>query len=988
MMTPKARPLLIGSMLLVLSAAPALSAAPFPQATLAPPAIGSAAGFLEASQNIPATDYNELTEVYFLLKALRELDPTLSSLDASLRSKLTANLQALQNADGGFGDWVDDRSLTGSTARAAEALAILGAAPANGTAALAFLDSLQITTTVYSNGGYRSSKVDRDADVSSTADAVRAYAALGVPVTNASAVAAYVRYHQNADGGFGLQTNRPAGTTWPSTATATYDGLTALSILGAAPDFPSAGVSFLRGLQNADGGFGFNTGNLTSRAAYTFDALVCLAQLNSTAPNPGAAASFLQGNQLASGGFVENALDPVAGLHTTYFSIRSLAILGSTFDSAAALSYVLGAIPGENDGGFGDHPGTVSNVRFTFDATFALNAIGKRPVDRGAAASYLLSLRNADGGFGGAGLSSAESTSRALVALQLLGEPLPRPDDASRFLRSLQNPDGGFASTAGGPSTVTHTYRAVAGLELLGDVPNSTAAATAFLRAQQQADGGFSDTPGTTGTSLVLTWEAAVALRTLGASPANASQAVTYVLSAQNPDGGFRHAPIDTLAPANFSAALYTYAAVLALDALGAIPANHSAIDEYVARLQSTDGAFADHANFTSAVSDTFSSIIALETLQPTLYDTAPALSALVAGPSPANSTTAVTFSVTYTDVEGQMPVRILLDVNGERHAMAPADAFDLEPRDGKVYTLGLLLPIGNYTFAVTASDGFQSARVASDPSVVEVRFDPGPVSPPNGTLPGNQTNGTLPGNQTNGTLPGNQTNGTLPGNQTNGTLPGNQTSGTPPTMVLHPPEISASVDPPAGGPTTEFRFVATYSQPEGVPPLYVRVQIDTGDWFDLVRIAGTNASAGLTYDFIWQLPEGNHTFRVQVFDGRNAVQTPTMAGPYVTPAGAIRPNAATFAAVQATIQARYGVAITPLEVERGIYEGAFAWKVQVGGAEHFVSLDGATVLDDPRPPQSGGSTPTPTANFALLALAGVAGLAAAGVAVARRKRR
>ncbi len=970
----------LAAVLLFLPIAPAGFAAPVPQGTLALPLIAQAAPFVEISQNIPATDYNALSEVYFLVKAVRELDPSISSLNASMNATLIGRLQALQNADGGFGDWVADRSRTGSTARAVEALAILGAGPLNQTRALAFLDSLQITGTLYSNGGFRSARVDKDADVSSTASAIRAYAALGAGVPNAAGVSSYVKAHQNLDGGFGLQTNRPAGISWPSIATATYDGLAALQILGAAPDFPAAAVTFLRGLQNADGGFGLNTGNLSSTTAYTMDALEDLAGLGSTAANPPAASAFLLGNQLANGGFVENPLDPLEGIHTTYFAVRALHLLGTPFNEPLALSFALSVTPSENDGGFGDHPGMMSNVRFTYDAVFALNALGRRPLDRGAAVAYLLALENPDGGFGAAGLSSAESTSRALVALQLLGEPIPRPANASRFLRSLQNADGGFPSAPGGGSSVTYTYRAVAGLDVLGDRPNSTAGAAAFLQARQQADGGFGDVAGSPDTTLVLTWMATVALKLLGSGPLNLSQAVAYITQAQNPDGGFRHAPLDVTAPANFSAALYSYAAALALDAVGSLPANRTSMEDYLARLQSTDGAFADHANFTSAVADTFSTIVALQTLEPDAYNGAPALSGLSAAPAIANSTTTVTFRVTYTDNDGQLPARILFGVNGERHVMAPETPSDLDATDGKDYTYSMTLPIGNFTFQVTASDGFKSAALSSGASVVEVRFDPGPAPPP-----GNPTNGTLPGNQTNGTLPGNQTNGTLPGNHTNGTGPGGNP---PPAQIFHPPEVNASVDPSAGAPTTHFRFTATYRQAEGVPARHVRLQIDAGEWLNMSASGIGNPRVGLAYDLHLVLAEGNHTYRVEVFDGRNAVQTPVLDGPYVAPPGPVRPDAVTFAAVRATIEARYGITITPLDVERGIFAGSFAWQVQVGGEAHFVSLDGTTVLDDPLLP-AGGATPTaPLPLKPILALAALASIAAAGVLLARRRRR
>jgi hypothetical protein len=203
---------------------------------------------------------------------------------------------------------------------------------------------------------------------------------------------------------------------------------------------------------------------------------------------------------------------------------------------------------------------------------------------------------------------------------------------------------------------------------------------------------------------------------------------------------------------------------------------------------------------------------------------------------------------------------------------------------------------------------------------------------------------------------------------------------------------VVALVDPPAGSVQTSFRFIANYTQPEGIPPVYVRFQLDDGDWLEMGRAATEgSAQAGILFEFEMFASEGNHTFRVLVFDGLNAVQTPRIDGPYVAPGNSVRPNAETFDTLRATIQSRYGVVITPLDVERGIFEGSFAWNVQVAGDVHFVSLDGRTVLDDPAPappgpaaPSPGRFLPGPGGAYAAAALA----FAAIGASCVGRKRR
>src|SRR6267143_2161254 len=275
----------LAASLLSLTFAPLIGATPAPLATLALPTISTAAGFLKESQNIPDTDYNSLSEIFFFLGARIALDGNLSGANASKQAFLASRLRALENADGGYGDWAGDRSTVGATARSLECLSMLGLAPANLNATLAFLNSLQVQSAASDNGGFRTSAVDRTPSLTSTANAIRAYQAVAAPIPNAAAAVAFVKNHQNADGGFGLHSDRAAAVADVSTAISTFDGIHSLSLLGSAPDFPAAAEAFLRGLQNSNGGFGLSTGNTTSRVAYTFDALSGLQLLGSNASN-------------------------------------------------------------------------------------------------------------------------------------------------------------------------------------------------------------------------------------------------------------------------------------------------------------------------------------------------------------------------------------------------------------------------------------------------------------------------------------------------------------------------------------------------------------------------------------------------------------------------------------------------------------------------------------------------------------------------------
>src|SRR6266540_6049526 len=113
----------------------ALTLTPLAHASAQPPyplaftTISSAAGFLKESQNIASTDYNSLSEIFFFLSARIALDGDLSRVNASMQAFLASRLRALENADGGYGDWVGDRSTAGATARSLECLGLLGLAP-------------------------------------------------------------------------------------------------------------------------------------------------------------------------------------------------------------------------------------------------------------------------------------------------------------------------------------------------------------------------------------------------------------------------------------------------------------------------------------------------------------------------------------------------------------------------------------------------------------------------------------------------------------------------------------------------------------------------------------------------------------------------------------------------------------------------------------------------------------------------------------------
>lgn len=97
---------------------------------------------------------------------------------------------------------------------------------------------------------------------------------------------------------------------------------------------------------------------------------------------------------------------------------------------------------------------------------------GADPLDRGAAARYVLSRRTPGGGFcfyrtpvWGVEEPNTPDTLAALASLSLLGIEPPAPAATARWLRGVQNDEGGFP-------TLTIGWGALRALELLGMSPH------------------------------------------------------------------------------------------------------------------------------------------------------------------------------------------------------------------------------------------------------------------------------------------------------------------------------------------------------------------------------------------------------------------------------------------------------------------------------------------------------------------------------------
>ncbi|MFW3147143.1 MAG: prenyltransferase/squalene oxidase repeat-containing protein, partial [Thermoplasmatota archaeon] len=251
-----------------------------------------------------------MDDIYYFVSIM---NLTGEQIDPVLRTKIISRIQSYQNADGGFGDWYNDRSKAGSTMRAINVLRLLGSGPVNRTGASTFLNRLQVSGLIYGNFGFRSSLKESDADISSTYDAVQGLLHMGSQLPNRTGIEFYVKDHQNFDGGFGYQTNRESGIFWDSTVLHTQRGLLSAKLLDIEPEFMEEAYDFILINQESTGGFS-NTPGTGARVSYTYNAITSLRSMDRTIPRTDDIASFILSNQIQDGGFIEYSLDTKAGL--------------------------------------------------------------------------------------------------------------------------------------------------------------------------------------------------------------------------------------------------------------------------------------------------------------------------------------------------------------------------------------------------------------------------------------------------------------------------------------------------------------------------------------------------------------------------------------------------------------------------------------------------------------------------------------------------
>ncbi|MCF6744049.1 hypothetical protein E9529_07130 [Blastococcus sp. KM273128] len=238
---------------------------------------------------------------------------------------------------------------------------------------------------------------------------------------------------------------------------------------------------------------------------------------------------------------------------------------------------------------------------------YALGAAAQLPP---STAARVLGCQNADGGFGQAPGSGSDvlSTYRAVLTLRLLGSGAPR-DDVLGYLRGCQRPDGGFGPVAGLRGDVWHTSFAVAALHCLDALPDDPTACADHVLAARTDDGAYADRPGGRG-STVLTARALATLTLLGHQPPDASRTAAWLRSAQVPVGAF------ALASGRAPSLMATHHAVAALMVLGSEPQSPERCRRWLAGHQTPDGAFGRRGDVPHPTADAFACVQTLALLR------------------------------------------------------------------------------------------------------------------------------------------------------------------------------------------------------------------------------------------------------------------------------------------------------------------------------------------------------------------------------------
>jgi prenyltransferase beta subunit len=239
----------------------------------------------------------------------------------------------------------------------------------------------------------------------------------------------------------------------------------------AAPARAASTADYVRGAQNADGGFGMTQSGGSSQLA-TGWALLGLA---ATGSRPGPAALGYIRRGLGS-------LTAIGDVERTVLVLRAAGQNPRRFGGRNLLKDILRHR--RSDGSFDGY------VSYSSFAIFALRRSGASPKTVARAARWIERHQNADGGFnvGGRGSSGIDDTATAVQALKLAGRTAAARRGAT-FLARAQQANGGFPLTKGAAANAQSTAYAVQGLVAAGGHAGAVKKGQAYIRSLTEANG-------------------------------------------------------------------------------------------------------------------------------------------------------------------------------------------------------------------------------------------------------------------------------------------------------------------------------------------------------------------------------------------------------------------------------------------------------------------------------------------------------------------
>jgi hypothetical protein len=270
------------------------------------------------------------------------------------------------------------------------------------------------------------------------------------------------------------------------------------------------------------------------------------------------------------------------------------------------------------DGGYGWSDQPDSHLTPTFAVIGAYHVLGRTPPRKDAAAAYVLAhhpIRGEHPETKGHAANLRTFVFQQIQCLLWLGADAGSfRDEVAAWTKPSSYPT--TYERAGNPifrqEMLAFTCRPLLGMPLATISPELLK----YMADRRRANGSFNNTPASDGADghVLNTWWGVQALTTLGRAGEAREPTLRWLQACQLPCGGFTYQPKPPYA--GFDDVAYTWAAVRALAAFGAAPADRDACVRYLWLLANGDGGFGDRFETPSDPMATYAALDALDALE------------------------------------------------------------------------------------------------------------------------------------------------------------------------------------------------------------------------------------------------------------------------------------------------------------------------------------------------------------------------------------